>query len=138
MSDSSSGIFEIRPKGHPAVRARTLNGIVHHCRGERLIRRGELSSGDQVIVKTRNSIYSLLSVGDGTFAVSGGWFDKNTGAPATISINGCTYGGSALLQDVLAGPGLFLEFGNRVSTTRIRDVQIVRRRSAFGSDSRPN
>ena len=43
-----------------------------------------------------------------------------------VPINGCTYGGSAIQHDVVAAPGLFLEFGNNVSTTRIQNVSLVR------------
>ena len=85
-----------------------------------------VSFGDQVIVRTRNSVYSLWSLGGDTFAVAGGWFDRNGDTPTTVTVNGCTYGGSLIRYNVVAAPGLFLEFGNSVSTTRIRDVRIVR------------
>jgi hypothetical protein len=58
--------------------------------------------------------------------VSGGWFDKNSDGPLTVAVNGCTYGGSLIRHDVVAAPGLFLEFGNSVSTTRICDVRVIR------------
>ena len=35
-------------------------------------------------------------------------------------------GRSVIRHDVVAAPGLFLEFGNNVSTTRIKDVRVVR------------
>jgi hypothetical protein len=41
-------------------------------------------------------------------------------------VNGCTWGGSAIKSDILAAPGLFLEFGNRVRTTRIQQVNLFR------------
>jgi hypothetical protein len=52
------------------------------------------------------------------------WFDQNSSAPLTVCINGCTWGGSAIKSDILAAPGLFLEFGNRVRTTRIQQVTV--------------
>jgi hypothetical protein len=104
----------------------TLGRIVEHTGDDEVVRKSDLGFGDQVIVTTRNSVYSLWPLGDGTFAVSGGWFDQRDASPATITVNGCTYGGSAIRQDVLAGRGLFLEFGNNVSTTRIRRVRVLR------------
>jgi len=59
-------------------------------------------------------------------AVPGGWFDKQKVSPMTVGINGCTYGGSVIRHDVVAAPGLFLEFANNVSTTRIKEARIVR------------
>ena len=97
-------------------------------RAERLegVRRTDVRIGDWVIVETRNSSYWILGLGDGRYSVCGGWFDRRGLSPATITINGCTWGGSAILTDLIAGPGLFLEFGNRVVTTRIRQVRLIR------------
>jgi len=92
-------------------------------------RKDDLAPGDRVIVSTRNSVYCLFAVGDGKFAVSGGWFDKNQSEPL-VSINGCTYGGRAIRPDIVAGRGLFLEFGNNVCTTRIQSVRVVRHRES--------
>jgi len=105
--------------------ARTLGAIVDHSRTGDVVRRNELRGGDQLIIRTRNSVYSLWVLGDGNFAVSGGWFDARKKSPARLPVNGCTYGGSAIRHDVVAGKGLFLEFGNRVLTTRILDVRVV-------------
>jgi len=138
MSDtrpSATEVSGIRPAGSWA---RTLEAIVRHCNGHDVVRKHELAGGDRVLVRTRNSLYSLLSLGDGTFAVSGGWFDRNSRAPVTMAVNGCTYGGSAILHDVVAGPGLFLEFGNRVSTTRIQEVRVLRTAEGTGPAALPN
>jgi hypothetical protein len=105
---------------------RTLGAVVDDARRSGAVRKDDLSFGDRVIVRTRNSIYSLWALGGDTFAVSGGWFDKHGDTPATVTVNGCTYGGSLIRHDVVAAPGLFLEFGNTVSTTRIRDVRVIR------------
>lgn len=90
------------------------------------VRRQDLRDGDFVIVTTRNSTYTLGVLGDGRYLVSGGWFDRQRLSPHRVAISGCTWGGSAIQQDVVAAPGLFLEFGNRVMTTRIRRVEVMR------------
>jgi len=105
---------------------RTLGAVVDHARRSDAVRKDDVHFGDRVIVRTRNSVYSLWSLGGDTFAVSGGWFDKHGDTPTTVTVNGCTYGGSLIRHDVVAAPGLFLEFSNTVSTTRIREVRLVR------------
>jgi hypothetical protein len=39
-----------------------------------------------------------------------------------VRINGCTWGGRAICEEIIAAPGLFLEFANGVTTTRIKSV----------------
>lgn len=82
--------------------------------------------GDRVVVVTRNSVYTLRSLGGDEFAVSGGWFDRTGEENCVLRVNGCTWGGRAINEDVVAAPGLFLEFGNGVLTTRIQQVRILR------------
>jgi hypothetical protein len=106
---------------------RTLNAIADHARHAPAVRREDLAPGDRLVVTTRNSVYSLLALGDGEFIVQGGWFDKNGESPAILRVNGCTYGGTAIRPDVLAARGLFLEFANQVVTTRIRSVRVAKR-----------
>ena len=89
------------------------------------VRRGQVQPGDTIVVETRNSLYAVAAIGNGEFVVSGGWFDANHTSGGTIAINGCTWGGRAILTDVIAAPGLFLEFGNGVRTTRIQAVSFV-------------
>jgi hypothetical protein len=103
-----------------------LTTIVGQIRRIRGIRKSDLLFGDCLIVNTRNSSYRIVSLGNGLFLVSGGWFDRMGASPATTSINGCTWGGSAIHADLAAGQGLFLEFGNNVLTTRIREFQLIR------------
>jgi hypothetical protein len=67
------------------------------------------------------------ALGDDRYEISGGWFAQKGLAPAVIAIHGCTFGGRALHTGLLAARGLFLEFGNAVTTTRIREVLLVRR-----------
>ena len=109
-----------------AVPARTLGGIVRHSQQLEPVLKKDLQRGDFVVVRTRNSTYSICCLEDEVYAVSGGWFDQHGSAPLTVSVNGCTWGGSAIKSDILAACGLFLEFGNRVRTTRIQEVQVFR------------
>ena len=90
------------------------------------VSRTDLRCGDWLVVKTRNSVYSLCLMADGTYSVAGGWFDRNGSSPQRVGINGCTFGGRAIMRDVVAAPGLFLEFDNRVTTTRICEAQVLR------------
>jgi len=102
-------------------------------------RKGDLEVGDRVLVTTKNSVYCLDALGGDLFHVSGGWFERCS-APRLVTINGCTFGGTVICTDIVAAPGLFLEFGNQVSTTRIRRVRVVRSRSASppGTPAFPN
>jgi len=59
-----------------------------------------------VIVSTKNSVYSLIARADGTFEVSGGWFEREGEGTVTVEILGCTAGGHALFTDHIAAPGL--------------------------------
>jgi hypothetical protein len=90
------------------------------------VRKSELCPGDWVLVTTRNSTYAICALGNGQYLVSGGWFDRHGSTPATITINGCTWGGRAIHTGLVAARGLFLEFGNQVITTRIQHVRVVR------------
>ena len=105
----------------------TLDARMAHSSFLRAVHKNELRSGDWVRVSTRNSVYWICALGDGLYSVSGGWFDRKGLSPQPISINGCTWGGSAIKRDIIAAPGLFLEFGNQVQTTRIQDVRLIRR-----------
>ncbi len=116
---SVSGVQE------PAVTARTLNAITHCVERLPVTRKQDLEPGDCVIVSTKNSVYRLLALGGNLFHASGGWFDR-TSSRGTVTVNGCTLGGSAICTDIVAANGLFLEFGNRVSTTRIQSVRVLR------------
>jgi hypothetical protein len=89
------------------------------------VRRRDLDPGDRVIVSTKNSVYSLIARADGSFDVSGGWFERHGSGSATVEILGCTAGGHALLTDHIAVPGLFMEFVDGLRTTRIRTVRRI-------------
>ncbi len=89
------------------------------------IHKSDLSVGDLVFVKTRNSIYSIRVDSPGVYNVSGGWFDRRGLSPIRTSIPGCTWGGSAIKVDIIAAFGLMLEFGNRLTTSPIQEVFVL-------------
>ena len=115
--------------------AQTLEAITDHARSLEVVRKDDLRSGDLVIVGTRNSLYTIWALSGRHFWVWGGWFDRQGTSPQRVSINGCTWGGSAIKLDIIAAPGLLLEFGNRVLTTPIRHVRLIR---ALHAQSTPN
>ncbi len=90
------------------------------------VRKSELRPGDWVMVRTKNSVYVIGRDLEGRCTVSGGWFERAHRTPYPVEINGCTWGGSAIHTELLAAPGLFLEFANRVRTTRIQEVRHFR------------
>ncbi len=106
--------------------AHSLEALVKQAGRLEGVRKTDLRSGDWVLVTTLNSLYSIYVLGDGNYRVTGGWFDREGKAPATIAINGCTWGGRAIKSDMVAARGLCLEFGNWVITTRIQKIRIVR------------
>jgi hypothetical protein len=91
------------------------------------VRKCDLHEGDLVYVKTYNSVYAITSVREGFFKISGGWFAKKGFRSALTKINGCTWGGSVIKTDIVAGCGLSLEFGNRVCTSAIQKIFLLRR-----------
>ncbi len=105
---------------------RTVNAILGQVRRASSVGKSDLKSGDEVVVTTENSVYSIRVHGDATYSVRGGWFDRQGLSPVRISISGCTWGGSVIRTNVVAACGLHLEFGNRVLTTRIREVRVIR------------
>lgn len=109
-----------------AAVACTLETIVEQARSLEEVRKDELHAGDRVVITTRNSRYTILVLGDGNYWVWGGWFDRRGVSPCRMTINGCTWGGTAIKHDILVARGLFLEFGNRVLTTRVLGVEVIR------------
>lgn len=121
MTDEPSGVHR-RTKPLEAIPIDQLAEAAGVVGG---LRRRDLDPGDRVIVSTKNSVYSLIVRGDGSFEVSGGWFERQGPGVVTIEILGCTAGGHALLTDHVAAPGLFLEFADGLRTTRIRTVRRI-------------
>lgn len=98
------------------------------------VRSIDLEPGDRVIVETRNSVYSIWAWTASRYIVSGGWYDRTGQSPKTLGINGCTFGGSVICSDIVAAPGLFLEFSDNVKTTRIQRVTVIRPNSPHGAN----
>jgi hypothetical protein len=107
------------------VIAQTLATRVKQARSLEEVRKKDLRAGDRVLVTTRNSLYKIWVLDEGVYRVSGGWFDLQCTAPQRMAIHGCTWGGSAIKQDILAACGLRLEFGNTVRTSEIREVCVI-------------
>src|SRR5262245_33713537 len=102
----------------------TLSRFAHETDG---VRKDDLRPGDRVLVTTRNSTYSIRMLSPDRYEVSGGWFASHGHGTMVLGINGCTFGGHAIHSGLLAARGLFLEFANRVVTTRIHRVDLIRR-----------
>ena len=119
MSGDSSGIHRL-PR-----RAIGIDDLASAAEVVGGVRRKDLGAGDRVIVSTRNSVYSLTARSDGAFDVSGGWFAREGAGARTVEVVGCTAGGHAVFTEHVAAPGLFLEFGDGLRTTRIRTVRRV-------------
>ncbi|MGH9442316.1 MAG: hypothetical protein ACRD16_08565 [Thermoanaerobaculia bacterium] len=114
--------------------ARTLNAILQHAETNPALKKSDLHCGDEVVIATENSIYSIVVVDDSSYSVRGGWFDREGPTPVRIPINGCTWGGSMIQTGVLAALGLRLEFANRVLTSPIRHFCVIRP-SAWEADT---
>lgn len=121
MKDPPSGIHR-RARPVKAISIEDLAGAAGIVGG---VRRHELHPGDRIIVSTKNSVYSLTARADGSFDASGGWFEREGGGSATVEVLGCTAGGHALFTEHIAAPGLFMEFGDGLRTTRIRTVRRI-------------
>ena len=88
--------------------------------------RCDLKFADRMRVWTQNSQYHLLVIGIDEYLVTGGWFDRKRLSPFRVRINGCTWGGSMIVTDTVAAPGMCIEFSNRVITSPVRRVVICR------------
>ena len=104
----------------------SLDHLLEHLPQIKKIQRADLRFADRVVVQTQNSQYDLLVVGDGEYLISGGWFDRERLSPYRVRINGCTWGGSIIWKDVVAAPGMCIEFNNRVITSPVRRVVVYR------------
>jgi len=104
----------------------SLEKIVESTTRLKQVRKAELQYGDLLLVTTRNSVYSVRVLDNDLYLVSGGWFDREGLSPMKTTITGCTWGGSIIKMDIAAACGLCLEFGNRVVTTTIQKVCLIR------------
>ena len=105
---------------------RTLSAIVDNIDRLKAVYKSDLEFGDRLVVTTRNSTYFIHVFGERLYTVTGGWFDLHGLSPMNIAINGCTWGGHAIKEDILAACGLHLEFENSVVTSRILQFQVIR------------
>ena len=121
MTDPPSGVHR-RAKPLKAIPIDDLAEAAELVDG---VRRRDLDPGDRVVISTKNSVYSLTARADGSFDVSGGWFEREGTGATTVEILGCTAGGHALFTDHIAAPGLFMEFADGLRTTRIRTVRRI-------------
>jgi len=104
----------------------TIAKIVENSVQLEKVRKTDLQFGDLVFITTKNSLYSVSVLDDDFYLVYGGWFDRKGLSPKKITITGCTWGGKIINTDILAACGLRLEFGNRVLTTTIQKVCVMR------------
>ncbi len=104
----------------------SLDRFVEGTSRLRQVRKEDLRFGDLVLITTRNSVYSICVLNQGVYLVFGGWFDRKGLSPVKTAITGCTLGGSIIKPDIIAACGLCLEFGNRVVTTTIQKVRVMR------------
>ncbi len=74
---------------------------------------------------SQNSVYSVSVIDDDRYLVSGAVFDRKGLSPMKTTIRGCNWGGSTIKEDIVAGCGMFLEFGNGVVTSRIEQVRLI-------------
>ena len=102
--------------------AHNLSHLTEHASRAVGIRRSELFAGDVLMLYTRNSVYTAQYLGNGKFSVTGGWFDLNEDQSSEISIAGSTWGGKCINRELLASPGMRVEFGNRVITSVLQRV----------------
>ena len=116
----------VDPPSQITTEGRTLDRITATARDIEGVWAHEVREGDWVVVRTRNSTYSLASVGNGRYQVVGGWFTAEKCDNVRVRVIGCTWGGTAIHTGLVAAPGMFLEFDNGVRTTRIREVRLMR------------
>ena len=104
----------------------SLEAITRSIQWLQHVPRSDFRPGDSLIVMTCNSTYNLHAQEDGSCLASGGWFDSKGASPMTVRINGCTWGGCVIKVDIVAACGLCLEFGNRVTTSPIQRIILLR------------
>jgi len=109
-----------------SITARTLGGILRYAESNEAVHKSDLRRGDQLVIATENSIYSIVAGDDSLYSVSGGWFDREGPTPVQVPIHGCTWGGSVIQTGVLAARGLRVEFANHVVTSPIRTFLVLR------------
>ena len=141
MRSRSHGVNAVSPPVASAMRTagkfyRTVDCLVGQLDLLPRIGKKDLMSGDQLTITTENSVYSFVVLENFRYIVHGGWFDRNVADPFPIAVNGCTFGGSVILTDIVAGIGLRVEFANGVVTSPVCAAGIRRCNSACTPDVR--
>jgi hypothetical protein len=84
----------------------------------------DLPPGSVLSIQTKNRVYEMVVLGDGTALLSG--HPKFCPEPTEVQIQGSTWGGSMLKMKFL-GRGMHLEFEHplhrRILTSRILDIR---------------
>lgn len=104
--------------------AATLDQITHCAHLYPQVRKDQIARGDWIVIRTVKSVYTLRAIGNGLFEARGGWFNKKGCAPMTVGVAGATWGGSAIMPQVLAACGLRVEFSNRLITSPVRRIEV--------------
>lgn len=126
MSDDSAEAGHNNVQGPREGRmGSSLASIVRSADHLQEVRKSSLAFGDWILVKTLGSLYMIRVLGGGLYEVSGGWFEKERLSPARLRISGCTWGGSAIKNDLIAARGLRIEFGNRLTTSPVQKIFVV-------------
>lgn len=105
----------------------SLERIIGDASVRKNILKSHIQPGDCLIVCTCNSRYVLQAGMDGNYTASGGWFDKAGRSSMKVRVNGCTWGGCIIKVDVVAAVGLCIEFNNRVTTSPVRAIALLKR-----------
>lgn len=121
-----TAITTVRRESPPESGVRTLDRLVDSAQAIDGVWADDVQPGDWIVVRTKNSVYSLAALGKGRYRVAGGWFASSGAEGHDVRIAGCTWGGAAIHTALVAGVGMFLEFDNGVRTTRIREVRLLR------------
>lgn len=129
-SNSSSQVPIHTPSAPSGHWVPTLETRLHQLDWLAMLRKADLVPGSLVEIQTTYSVYELLVLDQHEFLVSGGWFDKEALSPYHVRINGCTWGGSAIKHDIIAGAMMHIEFslGDRtiVTTSHVRGWKVYR------------
>jgi hypothetical protein len=104
-----------------------LDSLVRSRENVEGLQKAELHKGDLLYVSTRNSTYRIRVLSSNAYEVTGGWFDRKGLSPSRTTIAGCTWGGSTIIKSLAAANGLCIEFGNRLITTPVSRICLLRR-----------
>lgn len=126
---------EIIPSSGGGIWVRTMDKQIEMLSMIDMLPKKGLTPGSMIEIYTTNSVYELYVLEGDDFIVSGGWFDKQNLSPYHVCINGCTWGGSAIKHDIIAGEMMHIEFNtgdrNIVTTSSIKSWKVY-------EASRPN